>query len=424
MRNLVIVFGLLMLAQAGFGATIHIPSEHPTIQAGISAASIGDTLQVATGTYPENIVIYKSITLIGAAMNATIIDGSNNGDVIQIVANNVTIKKFSIINSGDSNEWYMPWDAGIKMVSVENCLIESCRIFDNPGAGIEIRSSAFNTIRFCTFNNNTRSIYFFGLMDETIPNSDNSIIHNRFTSNSAICFEHSELTHHESTIVRGNHFSSIFMMLSNNTDVSYNNFDHSGFAVWFVVCGGGAENNNYHHNFFNNNNSNSEQVYYENGYEEVYVNYWYDPVALEGNWWSDYTGVDGDGDGIGDEPYDIYGYNESFDNYPLMVLQDADGDHIIDSVDNCIYTFNPDQADANGNGIGDLCDAFICGDANGDGSVNLGDAGYIINYIFYDGPDPDPIEAGDANYDESTNLADAGYLINYIFYYSSPPVCP
>ena len=28
------------------------------------------------------------------------------------------------------------------------------------------------------------------------------------------------------------------------------------------------------------------------------------------------------------------------------------------------------------------------GDANADGNVNLGDAGYIINYIFYDGPEP------------------------------------
>ena len=28
------------------------------------------------------------------------------------------------------------------------------------------------------------------------------------------------------------------------------------------------------------------------------------------------------------------------------------------------------------------------GDANSDGRVNLGDAGFIINYIFYDGPSP------------------------------------
>ena len=37
-------------------------------------------------------------------------------------------------------------------------------------------------------------------------------------------------------------------------------------------------------------------------------------------------------------------------------LPDADGDGIYDSVDNCINTPNPDQADWNNNGIGDVCD--------------------------------------------------------------------
>ena len=66
---------------------------------------------------------------------------------------------------------------------------------------------------------------------------------------------------------------------------------------------------------------------------------------------------------------------------------------------------------------------YICGDANDDGSANMGDAGFIINYIFYDGPAPDPIESGDANGDGSTNLADAGFVINYIFYDGPAPIC-
>ena len=65
-----------------------------------------------------------------------------------------------------------------------------------------------------------------------------------------------------------------------------------------------------------------------------------------------------------------------------------------------------------------------CGDANGDGMVNLGDAGYIINYIFADGPAPDPIESGDANCDGAVNLGDTGYIINYIFFDGPPPCCP
>lgn len=67
---------------------------------------------------------------------------------------------------------------------------------------------------------------------------------------------------------------------------------------------------------------------------------------------------------------------------------------------------------------------FACGDANGDGGVNLGDAGFVINYVFFDGSAPDPLEAGDANADGSVNLGDAGYVINFIFYDGPGPVCP
>lgn len=67
--------------------------------------------------------------------------------------------------------------------------------------------------------------------------------------------------------------------------------------------------------------------------------------------------------------------------------------------------------------------AFVEGDANGDGNVNLGDASHLINYIFYDGSAPEPLEAGDANCDGSTNLGDAGHIINYIFYDGPAPGC-
>jgi choice-of-anchor B domain-containing protein len=36
---------------------------------------------------------------------------------------------------------------------------------------------------------------------------------------------------------------------------------------------------------------------------------------------------------------------------------DADGDSILDTNDNCVFTFNPDQLDTDGDGIGDVCDA-------------------------------------------------------------------
>ena len=55
------------------------------------------------------------------------------------------------------------------------------------------------------------------------------------------------------------------------------------------------------------------------------------------------------------------------------------------------------------------------GDANNDGSVNVADAVFLLNYIFADGSPPQPLFAGDANCDETVNIVDGVYLINYIF---------
>ncbi len=58
---------------------------------------------------------------------------------------------------------------------------------------------------------------------------------------------------------------------------------------------------------------------------------------------------------------------------------------------------------------------WVCGDANGNGFVNISDAVYLLNYIFSSGPAPNPLLAGDANCSGGINISDAVYLINYIF---------
>ncbi|MEZ5358187.1 MAG: dockerin type I repeat-containing protein [Candidatus Zixiibacteriota bacterium] len=67
---------------------------------------------------------------------------------------------------------------------------------------------------------------------------------------------------------------------------------------------------------------------------------------------------------------------------------------------------------------------IVCGDANGDGSINVGDAVHLINYIFKGGDAPAPVLAGDASCDGSTNIGDAVYLINFIFKGGPAPCCP
>jgi Dockerin type I domain len=64
----------------------------------------------------------------------------------------------------------------------------------------------------------------------------------------------------------------------------------------------------------------------------------------------------------------------------------------------------------------------ICGDASGDGVVNVSDAVWIINYVFQSGAEPQPVLAcGDSNSDWAINVSDAVWLIGYIFVGGDPP---
>lgn len=69
-----------------------------------------------------------------------------------------------------------------------------------------------------------------------------------------------------------------------------------------------------------------------------------------------------------------------------------------------------------------LCEQ--AGDASGDSTVNIGDAVYLINYIFKGGPEPVCPAEGDANCDGTINIGDAVHLINYIFKGGPAPCCP
>ncbi len=98
---------------------------------------------------------------------------------------------------------------------------------------------------------------------------------------------------------------------------------------------------------------------------------------------------------------------------PDLTITDCNGNEIPDSCE-IFFGVVPDN---NFNGVPDSCDppGFICGDADGSGTVTISDAVYLINYIFAGGPAPSPLESGDADCSGSLTISDAVLLINYIF---------
>jgi len=161
----------------GFG-----PGNYSKIQDAIDFSTDGDVVFVYNGTYSENIIIDKSIKLIGENRNNTIINGGSVGDVICILENNceVTITGFSILNSGD-HKWR---DAGIEIRSsfneikdniisfnicgillvekqggVEYNIISKNIITHNNWIGIRVEDSNLNAIFANLIANNGYGIY-------------------------------------------------------------------------------------------------------------------------------------------------------------------------------------------------------------------------------------------------------------------------
>ncbi len=120
------------------------PGNYTRIQDAIDNASNEDTIFVFHGTYYENIVINKAITVIGENRNTTIIDGRQNGNVVRLTANQIEFTGFTIQNCSDE------WDvAGIKIQSnyntiSNNIILSNASVWPTRNDGINIIGKKHN----------------------------------------------------------------------------------------------------------------------------------------------------------------------------------------------------------------------------------------------------------------------------------------
>jgi len=108
--------------------------------------------------------------------------------------------------------------------------------------------------------------------------------------------------------IENNYWHGLIFHPGIDNTVRDNLFRENG--LWGIACTHNSYGNQIHHNMFIDNYGFVTQCI-DNG-----NNSWDD--GSEGNFWSDYTGPDEDGDGIGDIPYDLEGDGDRSDRYPLM----------------------------------------------------------------------------------------------------------
>ena len=194
-------------------ATIRVPADQSTIQAGIDVALDGDLVLVFPGTYVENIdFLSKAITLKGKE-NATVIDGNQEGSVVTFASGETEssrIKGFTIRN-GDNTEGgggIVCWNScptisdctvrnnfagvyggGIYCNNHSDPMIVNCTIFENiaysGGGGISCWDSSSPMITGCTIYSNEATLNGGGIHCD---NSSPTIAGCTFSEN--IAYEH------------------------------------------------------------------------------------------------------------------------------------------------------------------------------------------------------------------------------------------
>jgi len=230
---------------------------YTTIQSAINVASSDDNVFVYDDSSPylENIVIFKSLNLIGENKETTIIDGNNLDTVVSVTESWVSISSFTIINgTGNFVEVGIDFQNNNSNITISNCIIT------NNYDGIRCASQRVYNISIfdCDIHYNARGIWMDG-----VKNID--IHHNNISENYevGIHMDSSEGVMHNNTISSnggGKFFDSgIFMQFCKDGLLIKNNdiFSNERYGIFLIK----SSNNIITENNFVNNNKSAYFVY-------------------------------------------------------------------------------------------------------------------------------------------------------------------
>jgi parallel beta-helix repeat protein len=263
-----------------------------TIQAAIDANETlaGHTIFVQKGIYYEDVFVNKSLSLIGESENGTIIDGNGTSVVVLAIANDVAIKGFTVRDG----------KTGVYLNHSRNSSVMANNVSSN-GDAILVSYSDNCTVRQNLVANNTER----GIL---ITNSLNFTVDSNHVFNSgwyAINANSSANGVIERNDVDKNYYDGIGVLLdSNNTIVAGNNVTRN--TLYGILVDSSSCNNLVYHNNIINNSLQASGSPSNNRWDN----------GVEGNYWSDYAGVDSNHDGIGNSPY--VKSRDIQDNYPLI----------------------------------------------------------------------------------------------------------
>jgi len=224
---------------------------YTTIQGAINDANAtGDVIEVCAGTYAENVVVNKEVTILGPNANVDPCSGSRvaeaivvpatsavgTGEIFHVKASNVTIKGFTIdgdnttLTSGvhnttgadmDAAEGITNYEAGVNNLTVSNNIIQNLSYF---GVTLFGNSYSANATTGSTISNN--KIQNLGTYDDSNPDPDANmnfwgggvlLYNNQYAAVSNNCMTNVRLGVQTGNFSRANTGANTYQVISNNS---------------------------------------------------------------------------------------------------------------------------------------------------------------------------------------------------------------
>ena len=345
----------LTLNLAAHAADIAVPAD-ADLQHYLDSAQAGDHLTLAPATYRGNFVINTPITLSGSTTGESILDGGGKGKVLHIKAADSTIEHLTVQHSG-SNLFDM--DAGIFADrTAHNIRIHHNHARDNlfgiyvwgpekgivehntvtgqatgrvndRGNGIQLWKSLHTIIRNNTISGGRDGIYVtnskYNLFENNTISGIRFGIHYMYTEDSEVKNNHLSDLESAYVIMFSNRITvrdnesdnsrehGLMLNAVNQSEISGNRINRANKCVFLY----NANQNGFHDNHFegctlgvhstagSTDNQNYRNAFINNQTQVMYVGTRYHEWSHDGqgNYWSDNTAFDLDGDGIADLPY-------------------------------------------------------------------------------------------------------------------------